>query len=82
MIAVIPDLVILKETRGWFLSHLHGQKIVGSLVGEGNEVLIAQKREETDDEGKKKQWESDSIEADPICLHGGDLAMAGERTEG
>ena len=75
--ASIPDLVVLEETGGLFLPDFNIQQILGFLVGVRDKVLITQKGEKTDDEGKQKQREGDSIEADPTCLHSCDLTMSG-----
>ena len=74
--ASIPDLVVLEETGGLFLTDFNIQQILGLLVSIRDKVLIAQEGEKTDHEGKEKQREGDSIEADPACLHSCDFTMS------
>jgi len=78
VITAIPDLVVLEKPPGLFLSHLNFQEIIGSLVGVRDEVLIAQKRTETDEKGDKEQREGDSIKADSPRFERRDLTVSGK----
>ncbi len=51
------------------------------MVGEGDEVIVSKKREETNDKDNENERESNPIEADPARFKSSDLAMAGERAE-
>ena len=78
----IPDLVILEKTQGPFFSYFNIEQGTGGLVGEGDQVLIAQEGEETDQQGNEKEGKSNPIETDPSRFQGGDLAVARERPQG
>jgi hypothetical protein len=45
------------------------------------EVFITKERTKTDEEGNEKERQGDSIEAQPTCLHGDNLAVSGEGAE-
>jgi hypothetical protein len=82
VVAVIPDLIILKETRWLLLFHLNREEILNLLVGKRDDVFVPHERKEADDEGKQEEWKGDSIEADATRLHRSDLTMAGKHTKG
>jgi hypothetical protein len=81
VVAAIPDFVVLKETRRLLLPYLNREEISDFLIGKGNEVLIAQKRKETDDESDEEQGESDSVEADATCFHGCNFTVPGKHPQ-
>jgi hypothetical protein len=81
VVAVIPDFIILEETRCLLVSHLNGKEILNLLAGKGDEVFVTYEGKETDDEGKQEEWECYSIKADTTRLHRSDLTMAGKHPE-
>jgi hypothetical protein len=82
MVTAVPDLVILEETRRLFFSYLNIQQVSNPLGCKGDEIRVAQKRKEADEESNEKERESDSIETNPPRFKGGDLAVSREHTEG
>jgi hypothetical protein len=82
MVAVVPDLVVFKETGRRFFSYFHIEEISCFFVGERDKVIIPEEGKETNKEDNENQRESDTIEADPPRFKSSDLAMAGEHAEG
>jgi hypothetical protein len=81
VVTAIPYLKILEKTGWFFFSNLDIQQISGFLVGDGNEVFIAQEGKETDDQSNNKQGESNSVKAGAPCLHRGNLTISREGAE-
>jgi hypothetical protein len=52
------------------------------MIGKRNKILISQEGTETDEKNDEKQWEGNSVEANPACFHGGDLTVTGKHAEG
>jgi hypothetical protein len=78
---VVPNLEILEKACRGVFSHLHIKEISGFIVGEGDEVIVSKKGEETNDQDNENEGKSNPIEADPARFKSSDLAMAGERAE-
>ena len=52
------------------------------MIGEWDKIFVSQEWTETNEKDDEKQWEGNSVEANPPCFHGGDLTVSRERTEG
>jgi hypothetical protein len=78
VIAAVPDLIILEKARGRFLSHLDIEEISGFLVGKGDEVVVSEEGQETDEKDDENQGKGDPIKANSAGLKGSDLAVAGK----
>ena len=65
VITAIPDLVILEETREGFFLNSDGDKISGLLIGEWDKIFIPKKEQRLMKRDDEKQWEGDSVEANP-----------------
>jgi hypothetical protein len=81
MITAVPDLVVLEKACRGFFSHLHIEEISGFLVGEGDEVIVSEERQETNDQDDENERKGNPIEANPARLKGSDLAVAREGAE-
>jgi hypothetical protein len=81
VIAAVPDLVVLEETRRLLFFNFDIHQILGLLVRVRNKVFITKERTKTDKKGNEKQRQGDSIEAESTRLHGYDLAVPGECAE-
>jgi hypothetical protein len=81
VVTAVPDLVIDEDTRRLFFSHLDIQHVSNLLVGEGDKVFIAEKRNKAREEGDEKERDSDSIEANPPRFQSCDFTVARECAE-
>ena len=78
VIAAVPDLIILKKACRGFFSDLDIEEISGFLVGKGDEVVVSEEGQETNKKDDENQRKGNPIEANPSCLKGRDLAVAGK----
>jgi len=81
MIAAVPDLVILKKACRGLFSYFYIEEISGFLVGKGDEVIVSEEGQETNDKDDENERKGNPIEANPARLKSSDLAVAGEGAE-
>jgi hypothetical protein len=81
ILAPIPDLVVLEETGGLLFSYPDVKQILGLYIGIRNEVLIAEERDEAENQRDDEEGKGDPVKTDSSCLHGGEFGVSRQVSE-
>ena len=77
----MPNLVFLEGPPFLVLLYFGVNDVFGLPVCGRSDVLVEQKNHTADDECKRMHGPGDSVKADPVCLHGNDLVIAGKKSK-